>query len=111
MSTKRRRDGRRPDRRPDLLGSLPHALGLARSDERDARELRLRVCALQAGGPRARDEDHGADRGGALRGAGLGDALGLGELPGVHGLTGAYAEGDQHHDLLPAGPAHHARAI
>ena len=70
-------------RRPGHLGSVHHALVLARRHHRRVRQLRRRLCA---GAQRCRalpDQPHGRCRGHSRHGAGRGRQVRLGILPAI----------------------------
>ena len=94
-----------PLRQPGLLGPVVHDVGLARRHHRPDRQLRLRVRAVQAGGPGPGDAVAVAQRGGAAQDDAGRDAVGLGDLPRVPRQRRPHPQGRQRDVAGAAGAA------
>ena len=88
-----------------LLGSLPHAVGLARGHLGGHRQLRLRLRADAPRDARARHADHDARRGDPPRVDAAGTSLGLGHVSRIPRQRRTAAEGAERAALRPGGAA------
>ena len=85
-----------PLRRPGVLGSVLHAVRLARHHLGGDRQLRLRVRPGATGGPGVCDAIDDQGRGHPLRFNASRHAVGLGHVPRVSRQPRPHAEGPQH---------------